>query len=431
MRIASIVLVGGLLAGRAWADEWKRVEVMTPHYELIGWGTEEEVRGWSVVLEGTWVRLEDVLQARPKVEVGKRLSFRMYADEAARREGALAAGLGIPTAAQPAWFSPRDGVLYAFRGESEVFARMMVVYGAVLQFHGLCKEKNLDLDTAWYVHGLAQALCVHAWDGKRVELGVSPRLCVVDYPARALAALGGKAFGVDPWNEERMRDPYVNWAAVRFALVGAGGKYGGKYRKLALGLTGSKMSGADFLRSLGREKDVTKEFREWLLGEQYPFGIEHGDWEDRPDGRVVGGSSKADELAVAVLRDPRTHLGVRLEGLKEPRLVNSVVLAWQDAKNYVIGHGAPPFFVVDFVRDGVQVDQARFALPDTTAETVFVELDRLETKAGAIRKQVAERPGSVRLALDGQEIGKVAVYEGPLGIAVQGGVAVYSGVVFR
>lgn len=408
-----------------------RFDVVTAHYSLMGWGTETEVRGWGEVLEQTWMELEKVLGARPKLAAGERLDFRMYADEAARLEGLLADKQSVPTAAVPAWFSPFDKVLYAYRAPSVVYTRMMVIYGAVLQFHGLCKEKNLDLDATWYVHGLAQTMCVHAWDGKRVELAVTPRLCVIDYPAKALEALGGKRFGADPWNEERMRDPYVNWAAVRFALYGANNKYKPKYQKLALGHTGSKMSGADFLRSLGREKDVTQEFRDWLVAAQYPLAIAHGDWEDRPDGRIVGGSLDAKEMGVVVLREPRTSLTVRMHGIARKDVVPALVLAWQGAGNYVLGRAEAPFFVVDFYRNDQQVDQLKLALPATVVDSALVTIDQLESKAAAIRKQIAERPRAVHLTVDGTDLGDVNVYEGPIGVAVVGGVAEFSELSFH
>ncbi|MBK7875267.1 MAG: hypothetical protein IPJ77_05885 [Planctomycetes bacterium] len=425
------VVVAWGLAGLGWAQEWQRVEVRTPHYDLVGWGTEEEVRGWSVVLEAAWGELDGVLQARPKLEAGKRLEFRMYPDEAARKEALLAVRQAAPTAAVPVWFSPIDKVVYAYRTPSVVYARMMVIYGAVLQFHGLCKDKNLDLDATWFVHGLAQTLCVHEWDGKRIEFAVQPRLCVIDYPAKALAALGGERFGVDPWNEERMRDPYVNWAAVRFALEGVGKKYRAKYQKLALGHTGSKLSGADFLRSLGREKDVTKEFHDWLVAEQYPLAVCNGDWEDRPDGYVLGGSHDPKLLSAALLRAPRTSLDVRLHGIARPGSSPSVVLAWQDDANYVLGHALPPHFVIDFVRNGGQVDQQKFALPASAVDSVLVSMEQLETKANAIRKRVAERPGSVKLALDGTSLGSIAVYDGPIGLAMLGGIGEFSALAYR
>lgn len=425
-------LAVALLASAGTAQEaWTRIELETPHYELVGWGTPAEVRGWGEVLEQTWAELERVLGARPKLAAGKRLDFRMYADEAARRDGLLADKQAVPTAAAPAWFSPYDEVLYAFRDKSVVYTRMMVVYGAVLQFHGLCKEKNLDLDATWYVHGLAQTMCVHAWDGKRAEFAYTPRLCMIDYPGRALAALGGKGFGVDPWNEERMRDPYVNWAAVRFALFGAGGKYESKFQKLALGHTGSKLSGADFLRSLGREKDVTREFHDWLVAAQYPLAIAQGEWDDRSDGRVSGGALDAREIGAAVLREPRTQLSVRLNELRRPGLTSYAVLAWQTPTIYVIAHAEAPFFVVEFVRDGKQVDQLKLPLPATAVDSAFVTLEKLESKAGAIKKQIAERPGAVRITIDEQDLGTVNVYEGPLGIAAQGGLAEFTELAFH
>ena len=43
-----------------------------------------------------------------------------------------------------------------------------------------------------------------------------------------------------------------------------------------------------------------------------------------------------------------------------------------------------------------------------------------------LKKQIAERPGAVRITIDEQDLGTVNVYEGPLGIAAQGGLAEFT-----
>lgn len=423
MRTAiGVVLV--LLAAPARAqEELRRVE--TAHYALTAYGTQGEVREYGDVLEQTWPEVEELLKAAPKLE-GKKLDYRVYADKAAWDKAILDDGQSVPSMVAPVWYCTANHVLYHYRAPSVVYTRMMLIYGAVLQLHALCKDKNQDLDATWYVHGLAQTLCVHSWDGKNVAFATQPRLCVVDYPAKALEALGGKRFGLDPWDAERLRDPYLSWAVVRFALFGEHEKYRAKYQKLALGYTGSKMSGPDFVRSLGREKDVTAEFQRWLVAEQLPFEVVLGDWEDKPDGRIVGGTRADVVLSVAALREPRKRLACRVSGVQDKRLTTGVMLSFVDAKNYVFARFAPPYVAAEWVRDGRQVDVLQWQLPNPRADTALVELSIEESKADPIKKKMNERPGVVALDVDKKRIELVPVPIGRLGLATLGGTGEFS-----
>jgi hypothetical protein len=204
-------------------------------------------------------------------------------------------------------------------------------------------------------------------------------------------------------------------------LFGEQGKYRAKYEKLALGYTGSKLSGAEFVRSLGREKDVTAEFQRWLLASQMPFEIGMGEWEEKPDGRIVGGSGYGDVVAAASLREPFKRLTCRVEGLKHPRTSSGVLLAWIDAKNYVFARFIPPFVASEWIKDGEQVDVQQWKLPNPAADSVVVELAIQEVKADPIKKRVNERPGLVTFDVDGKRIDVVHVPIGRLGLATLGG----------
>lgn len=316
--------------------------------------------------------------------------------------------------------------MYTYRQPSPAFTRMMLLYGAVLQFHGLTKTKNLRLDAEWYVHGLAQTLSVHYWDGRKLELGVRPRLCMVDYPAKALAVFGGANFVFDSKNELRMLDPYANWATVRFALYGAQGKYVAKYQKLALGYTGSRVSGADFLRSLGTERAIGTEFKDWLVAEQYPFEIMHGEWEDHSDGRVTAQSLDG-KLAALVTRTETPGLALAVSGLANTTSGSkSVILGWKTALEHVFARFEPPWVIVQYVHRGRGFDVNRFLLPNPTADVVFVELKRLPLHARPILKDPEERPGGTSLTIDGKAFGRVDVPEGRFGMGVLDGRAEFS-----
>lgn len=418
-----------VLRAPAHAQERTLLEKQTAHYALKAWATPEELRTYSELLEQTWPEIEDALHATPKLDAREKLAFRIDADKDAWLKASLDDDQSMPKSADPAWFSPYNRGVYMYRQPSAVFTRMMVIYAAVLQYHALCKGKNIDLDTTWFVHGLAQTLSVHRWDGVKVELGVSPRLCVVDYPARALEALGGPSFELDTKDEERIANPYASWSAVRFALYGAGGKLRAKFQKLALGYSGSKLSGKEFLRELGFDRNTRKDFREWLLAEQYPFVIAQGDWEEKLDLSLIGGRELANDLSVAVLRAPRTALRGRVHGLTERNATRALMLSWTDAQNYALGRLEPPMLVVDYHREGKIVDSVRYPLPNPAVDALEFEMRQLEIKASPGKKQINWRPAGVSLSIDGKDLGRIDVMEGQIGLASYAGLSRFSKIV--
>ena len=106
---------------------------------------------------------------------------------------------------------------------------------------------------------------------------------------------------------------------------GLEGRHRAKYQKLALGHSGSKVSGADFMRSLGRERDVSKAFRSWLKSEQYPLEIVHGEWEERANGTLFGGTSRPGEMATALLRDDEPGFACNVHGLQSPDVTKALI----------------------------------------------------------------------------------------------------------
>lgn len=397
------------------------VKQSTPHYDITLAGTPLEALELGKLLEQAWPALADTLKAEPKLKDEKRLDFRVYANKEDWKKATLDDGQSMPSSAETAWFSPYTRVLYTFRQPGDVFTRMIVIYGAVLQFHGMCKEKNTELEAVWYVQGLAQALSVHFWDGEKLDLAVKPKLCAIDYPGRALAALGGEKFGLDPRDENRLTDPYVAWAAVRFALYGVDGKYRAKYQKLALGFTGSKVSGADFMRSLGREKDITREFHDWLLAEQTQLVAVAGGWEEKRDGRIVT-DTELGVVSLACVREPATSLRVIVHGLTNRRTTKGVLLSCSDARNYTQARFEPPVVLIEWIRDLRTLDVQTLPLPHNGADAVVVTVTRLESKADPVKRRIGERPEASSLVIDNEPLGKFSVPEGRIGLVAQGAV---------
>jgi len=426
--LAAALLPGGAAAAPP-AQEPGLVRETTAHYQLTWAGTPTEAKAMGVILEATWPELRSILQAEPELARGERLDFRFLADKARWNDVMLDDKQVVPPAADPVWCSNYNGVLYGYRHASEIYTRMMVIYGAALQYHARCKQKNSDLDTSWYVHGLAQTLSVHTWDGFNLKLAVRPKLCVVDHPAKALLALGGAgdpADAQDPWQEERIADPYVSWACVRFALYGLKGKHRARYQKLALGHSGSKVSGADFMRSLGRERDVSREFRAWLKNEQYPLEIVHGEWEELPNGRLRGGTARPEDMSTVLVRDPEAGFACQVHGIGQPGVTRALLLSWSNAKDYVLARFEPPVVKIQFVRNELEVDVDELMLPDPAADTVAVRVQRLPVVVKPHLKNLPERPAGIALTIGDKTYDRIPVPEGRVGLAVLGGRAEFS-----
>ncbi len=381
----------------------------TAHYTLRVDADRLEARELGALLEQAWPIFRGFFKAEPKLDREERLALSVHFDRERWLEALLAERATLPSDARLAWFAPNTRAVHVERQLSEYVTRALAIYGACLQFHALSKTKNRDLDT-WYVRGLAESFATHAWDGETLKLGISPRICMIDYPATAMDELGGERFGLDVWTVERLQSPYVRWCAVRFALEGAGGKYRPKLEKLALGHTGSKISGEDFMRSLGREKDIAPEFHEWLRRAQMPFEVLSGEFEDYADGRIVGRLASS-TLAIACARGRAGELRVSFEPPRASSVSVGVVLSADGVQEYKIFRIDPPGAGFEhYVRgDRIRVEPIQFGYYDKGLVSI-----------------VAQRDGeSVLLDVGGRKFGPYAVGEPRLGIAVAGGSMVF------
>jgi hypothetical protein len=381
------------------------VERLTPHYRVRDQGSEAEAETFGEILEQCWPAFREFFKAQPALHEGERLTVRVFATRDEYKLGVAQDHADLPQRADPAWYCGKTQTAYMYRLPAEYNTRAVLIYVACLQFHGVAKFKNLDLDWAWYLHGLGQSFGVHAWDGKKLELAWRPRICLTDYPARALARLGGAKSTADPWAEDTIVDPDVRWCAVRFALTGANGKYRAQFERFALGYNGSKMSGEDFARALGRRANVTKEFREWLLAEQMPLEVAIGDWEELDDGRIVGRAG-ADSVAVCCAKDGAQSLEAVLENVSDLHSTAGVVLSFASVDDYVIGRIVPPLIRVEWIAKGRSVSSCVLSFGRGDIENVLVKMRRDGHK--------------VRMNVDGRELDAVEVPNGKMGLAAMG-----------
>ena len=375
------------------------VRSTTEHYEVRLQGTAEEAALFGKLLELAWPTYRDFFRAEPRLSGGKRLLVRIFASREACLDGAMDDHADMPPSQHPAWFSAKNGTVYLYRHTSDWFTRYLALYGACLQFHGHAKPKNRDLDT-WYTHGIAESFAVHSFDGEKLELGTSPSVCWMDHPARAMAELGGKRLGLDPFDESRMENASVRWALTRFAIQGAKGRYRGRFDKLALGLSGSKVTGFDFLRSLGKEEQITEEFSVWLLSNQMPMTAVLPDWQSFPDGRIVAKPAQ-DGLALCVLKEGFTSIEATVE-FDAAKATPGIILSLQDQWNYAVARIVPPLAFVDHVLDG-----KRRSLGSTPAEA----------KGGKLRFKVSGEGGVIELTIGDRTSPPIGLPSGRIGLA--------------
>ena len=387
----------------------------TEHYDLRIQGTEAEAERLGKLLELAWPKFAETFRVEPPRKSGERLVIRLFDTAEACLGGAMDDHADMPPIKHPSWFSPGNGTVYLYRQRSDWFTRYLLIYGACLQFHGLAKPKNIDLD-AWYTHGLAESLAVHAFDGDRLELGTSPAIAWMDHPARAMAELGGKHLGLDPFTDRRIEDPSVRWAVVRFVSTGAEGRYRERFEKLALGFSGSKVSGQDLVRSLGGEKKIGAEFSVWLLANQMPFAVVWPDWEVLPDGRFLG-SPATEQLALCVAKEEFDTVEAVVVAAKDGIAgVPAIVMSLQDENDYVQARIVPPIVFVEHVRSG---------------RLYGIETLSLGTPSPNLRVRVRTKDFRAELEIDSKTFPPIEVPRGRVGLAAIGGPVAFDGVKWR
>jgi hypothetical protein len=381
------------------------LERTTPHYRLFAQASEEDADAYASILEQCWPAFRDFFKSEPVAKDEKRLVVRVYQSLADFQRGTLDDHAAAPLRAAPAWYCARTETVYLHQLASAYLTRSILIYGACLQFHGLAKFKNLDLDWAWYLHGIGESFGVHAWDGKKLELARRPRICMSDYPTLAQRALGGRPASVESWTEQVLQDPAVRWCIVRFAQSGANGKYRPQFEKLALGLTGSKMSGEDFMRSLGHKKSIAHELAAWIEAEQFPFEALHGEWEERADGRVDARAG-AQSFALCAARDKYRSVEGIVCNARDLDSTGAIVLSYADVENYTLGRIVPPLVMIDGVEGGKRARSSQLSFGRMEIDNVLVKARRDGTR--------------VVLEADGKILGAVDVPPGRLGFAAFG-----------
>jgi len=307
----------------------------TAHYTVIVAGTndaaEREAAELAAVLEAAWKQFAEILHAEPALEAPSAFIVDVEADKQGWLDALHARGADQDPKLDTLCYVPERDLVVLYRQPSVWFTRRLVLHGAFQQFHFRAKAKHADLLNTWFVLGLAEQLSQHRWDGRALELGAHPRITVIDLPKQALSVLGPGEIGLKRFAEDGLREPARSWALVAFLREAKDRKYSGRFDKLALGQTGSKLTGAEFAASMGKAAQISLELRAWLETVQEPLEAACGDWEDL-DGRVLLGRAPSDDFAFAVVKESAAEVSARVE-LKEGSAAG-LLLAWTDKHHY-------------------------------------------------------------------------------------------------
>ena len=146
----ALLLMAGLLV-QAPAS----VRVETAHYALDWEGARAEAEDAGRMLEQGWAELGVFFGAKPDERA--KLRVKLLHDEDARLRTAWNDGALVPAQCRFASFSDLTRTAYVARMNSAWATRNALLYAACLQYHSLCKPKNLDITRTWYGAGIAQA----------------------------------------------------------------------------------------------------------------------------------------------------------------------------------------------------------------------------------------------------------------------------------
>lgn len=285
---------------RAFQIDAQRIHTLaTKHYDLWVEGTPEETEQLGFVLEEAWIGFDAFFKAHP--DPTQRLKLKLYANERAFLDSAVSDGAIVPAPCRPAFWSDMTRAMYAYGRPSSYTTRKSILFVAALQFHALARSKNKDLPREWYEAGLAHAFSRHTWDGKRLVMRAHPLVEPVDYPLRALKLIEDDPAGLPQLIDAESPQPIACWSAIGLCLAAGHGRYRAAFDKYALGTTGSKLPGQDFLRTLGNPITVARDLHAWLLDEQTPFEMVSAEWEDA-GGHALVGVAEVGQRALCILK---------------------------------------------------------------------------------------------------------------------------------
>jgi hypothetical protein len=201
---------------------------------------------------------------------------------------------------------------------------------------------------------------------------------------------------------------------VGFLREGKERKHRARFDKLALGQTGSKLSGAEFAQSLGKPAQFSRDLEAWLQSVQEPLQAVGGDWEDL-DGSMLLGRSPQDDLAFALVKSAAVE--VQASFVPPVGSAAGLVLTFRDLRHYTIATIGERGLAVQRC-DGVKFETVEeYQTPPCVAGVHTLRARLLES--------------TVTLFAEGVELGSFDVVGPRMGFAVDAGEARFSRVTWK
>lgn len=387
----------------------------TKHYDLWIEGTPVEAEEVGFVLEEAWNGFQSFFKLAPLA--GTRLKVKMYADEAGFLRSAWSDDAIVPAQCRPSFWSDMTSTVYVYGPLSSYSTRKALIFSAALQFHALAKSKNKDLPREWYEAGLAHAFSRHTWDRKRLVMMTRPLVEPVDFPARALRMVEGDPAGLPRHLDPDMADPILCWAAVGLCRDAARGRYRAAYDKYVLGTTGSKLSGEDFLRTLGPTNELARAMVAWLVDEQTPFEMVSAEFEDR-GGRTLVGRAEPGQRAFCILKESEPDvIECTLGELPKLRTRAGLVTGYYAKGDFVLISVVAPTVDIHVWQDFKLVSTESIEIPGDHGKERRLKLTRKGPQA--------------LLEVDGIVFGARELPQGRQGFFVEGGTATFRDVSWK
>jgi len=364
------------------------VVLKTGHYVLEIEGTPEEAEAYGDLIEEGYKVFKKFLKASPKR--GKSpVRIKLFSSHKTWTEALDAEGQVLPPGMEFVHYNPDREVIYLHRMSNDYWTRKMMLYAVFQQFHRRCKAKNDELASSWFVHGLADALSTHHWDGKRLHTNMRHNLFTNNRGAVAVSR------GVLPRIEdgdlslEDLRDIDARWAMVAYLLRGDDGEHRKRFEKLALGSRGSMLCGRDFANALGGKAELAAGLHRWLESESCALHTLWGVWVEEPN--VLRGMPQTGmDHTVAFTNVPCDRLAVRVQADQD--ISGGVLLDWVGPAEYIAATVKGTLLSIQHIKGQRSTQLAEFLLPWPNDDFHDFVIEREGAKVSlAIGK---EKPGS-------------------------------------
>ncbi|MCA8940213.1 MAG: hypothetical protein KDB07_10405 [Planctomycetes bacterium] len=388
------------------SSESTRHLIKTKHYSIDYHGPKADAEQAGKILEAAWEHYKGFFGAEPKLEDGKLLRVIVHQD----RETFLAAvGRSGDDSHVAGIYNPNTEVAHLYNYPTTQGRHEVLLHECAHQFHYLSRMGTTTADHDWLIEGIAELLCYHHWDGKKLEMLVMPIMTAEDHFSSALKAFKSPEFKLSEFLTSSYEGDYDTWHAFASWLqYGDKGKNAANFAKLAREVEAEKDPIEAFKASFGDVDKAFASFLVWLEENQEHWSNEFPQWQSLGN-RSLRGISESEAMA-ALKHDASEFETVLLLPDREEWLAG-IVLNWIDDRNHVS---------VNINHEGLVVIQP--TVDNVLEEPIKVSMPKPRKKGQRHFKVVRNRGDSV-IYVDKREVKRFHCATGRFGLSVTKGSA--------